>query len=163
MSRPAYEIAEVFGRYGSGFQTAYARFIGPLQLLVLKALAACRTSQLGGHVLECTSCGHRKQVFHSCGKRHCPKCQAGERGKWFEDRAREIYNLLFRATAETLTEVAAGWKDHSPCADIGGSPLLVDSQPSAMMPCCDSEKQLIHCGLSWLLPFSNRDQPRRCY
>jgi len=68
----------------------------------------------------------------------CPKCQAGLRGKWFEDRERDllpveyfhvvftlpselgalalqnkavIYNLLFRATAETLTEVAATWKD----------------------------------------------------
>ena len=138
MSRPAYEIADVFRRYGSGFQTTYARFIGPLQLLVLKALAACRTSQLGGHVLECTACGHRKQAYNSCGNRHCPKCQAAERGKWFEDRQQEllpveyfhvvftlpselgaltlqnkavIYNLLFRATSETLTEVAAGWKD----------------------------------------------------
>ncbi len=138
MSRPAHEIADVFRRYGSGFQTTYARFIGPLQLLVLKALAACRTSRLGGHVLECTACGHRKHAYNSCGNRHCPKCQAGERGKWFEDRQQEllpveyfhvvftlpselgaltlqnkavIYNLLFRATAETLTEVAAGWKD----------------------------------------------------
>ena len=43
MSRPVYEIADVFRRYGTGFQTTYARFLGPLQLLVLKALAACRT------------------------------------------------------------------------------------------------------------------------
>lgn len=138
MSRPAYEIADVFRRYGAGFQATYARFLGPLQLLVLKALAACRTSRLGGHVLECTACGHRKQAYNSCHNRHCPKCQAGLRGKWFEDRQRDllpveyfhvvftlpselgaltlqnkavIYSLLFRATAETLTEVAAGWKD----------------------------------------------------
>ena len=84
------------------------------------------------------ACGHRQQAYNSCHNRHCPKCQAGERGKWFEDRERDllpveyfhvvftlpselgalalqnkasIYNLLFRATAETLTEVAAGWKD----------------------------------------------------
>jgi hypothetical protein len=138
MSRPAYEIADVFRRYGSGFQAAYARFLGPLQLLVLKALAACRTSRMGGHVLECTSCGHRKQAYNSCHNRHCPKCQAGLRGKWFEDRQKDllpveyfhvvftlpselgaltlqnkavIYSLLFKATSETLTEVAAGWKD----------------------------------------------------
>ncbi len=138
MPRPVHEIADVFRRYGSVFQNSYARFLGPLQLLVLKALVACRKSQLGGHLLECNACGHRQQAYNSCGNRHCPKCQAGERGKWFEDRQQEllpveyfhvvftlpselgalalqnkavIYNLLFRATAETLTEVAATWKD----------------------------------------------------
>lgn len=138
MSRPAYEIADVFRRYGPLFLATYGRLLGPIHRLVLKALAACRTSQLGGHVLQCDRCGHRKQAYNSCQNRHCPKCQAALRGKWFEDRERDLlpveyfhvvftlpselgalalqnkvvlYNLLFRATAETLTEVAAGWKD----------------------------------------------------
>ena len=149
MSRPAYEIADIFRRYGCSFQATYARALGPLQLLVLKALAACRTSQLGGHVLECNRCGHRKQAYNSCQNRHCPKCQAAARGKWFEDRERDllpveyfhvvftlpselnsltlqnkkvIYNLLFRATSETLTELAAGWKDLK--AEIGFFAIL---------------------------------------
>ena len=138
MCRPAYEIADVFRRYGTSFQATYARLLGPLQLLVLKALAACRTAQLGGHILRCDRCGHRKQAYNSCQNRHCPKCQATARAKWFEARERDllpveyfhvvftlpselgalvlqnkkvIYNLLFRATAETLTELAASWKD----------------------------------------------------
>lgn len=138
MSRPTCEIAHIFRRYGSAFQAQYGRLIGPLQLLVLKALAACRTAQLGGHVQECDHCGHQKQAYNSCHNRHCPKCQASLRGKWFEDRQRDllpveyfhvvftlprelgplalqnkvvIYNLLFRATSETLLEAAAGWKD----------------------------------------------------
>ena len=138
MSRPAYEIADVFRRYGTSFQATYARLLGPLQLLVLKALAACRTAQLGGHILRCDRCGHRKQAYNSCQNRHCPKCQATARAKWFEARERDllpveyfhvvftlpselgglvlqnkkvIYNLLFRATAQTLTELAASWKD----------------------------------------------------
>ena len=149
MTRPAYEIADVFRRYGSTFQATYARLLGPLHLLALKALAACRTSQLGGHVLECNRCGHRQQAYNSCQNRHCPKCQASARGKWFEDRARDllpveyfhvvftlpselnsltlqnkkvIYNLLFRATAETLTELAASWKDLK--AEIGFFAIL---------------------------------------
>ena len=40
MSRPVYEIADIFRRYGPSFQATYARLLGPLQLLVLKALAA---------------------------------------------------------------------------------------------------------------------------
>ncbi len=137
MSRPAYEIADIFRRYGSTFQDTYGRLLRPIHLLVLKALAACRTSHLGGHVLQCHHCGHQKQAYNSCHNRHCPKCQAALRGKWFEDRERDllpveyfhvvftlpselgsltlqnkvvVYNLLFRATAETLTEAAASWK-----------------------------------------------------
>ena len=138
MSRPACEIADVFRRYGGAFQNQYGRLIGPLHRLVLKALAACRTAQLGGHVLECDHCGHQKQAYNSCHNRHCPKCQASLRSQWFEDRQRDllpveyfhvvftlpdelgplalqnkavIYNLLFKATSETLLEAAASWKD----------------------------------------------------
>ncbi len=138
MSRPACEVADVFRRYGGAFLNQYGRLMQPLHRLVLKALAACRTAQLGGHVLECDHCGHQKQAYNSCHNRHCPKCQASLRAKWFEDRQREllpveyfhviftlpdqlgplalqhkvvVYNLLFQATSETLLEAAAGWKD----------------------------------------------------
>jgi len=138
MSRPAYEVADVFRRYGSAFQAQYGKLLQPLHLLILKALSACRTAQLGGHVLQCDHCGHQKPAYNSCHNRHCPKCQAHLRGQWFEDRERDllpveyfhvvftlpdqlgpltlqnkqvIYNLLFQATSETLLEAAAGWKD----------------------------------------------------
>ena len=69
----------------------------------------------------------------TCRNRHCPKCQSNARDRWLEARAkdllptryvhvvftlprhlsplalqnkREIYALLFRASAETLLEVA---------------------------------------------------------
>ena len=138
MPRPACEIGDIFRRYGPAFQAQYGRLLGPLHLFVLKALAACRTAQLGGHVLQCDHCGHRKQAYNSCHNRHCAKCQASLRAQWFEDRQRDllpveyfhvvftlphelgalalqnkqvVYNLLFRATSETLLEAAAGWKD----------------------------------------------------
>ena len=137
MPRPACEIADVFRRYGAAFQEQYARLLTPLHLLVLKALSLCRTASLGGHVMECDHCGHRKPAYNSCHNRHCPKCQAGLRAEWFEDRQQDllpveyfhvvftlpsvlgplalqnktlIYNLLFQATAQTLLTVAADWK-----------------------------------------------------
>ena len=149
MSRPAREVADVFRRYGPAFQKQYGRLMQPLHRLVLKALAACRTAQLGGHVLECDHCGHQKQAYNSCHNRHCPKCQASLRSQWFEDRQRDllpveyfhvvftlphelgplalqnkavIYNLLFQATAETLLEAAADWKDLK--ANIGFFAIL---------------------------------------
>ncbi len=137
MPRPACEIGDIFRRYGAAFEEQYARMLTPLHRLVLKALAACRTAQLGGHILECDHCGHSKQAYNSCHNRHCPKCQAGLRAEWFEKRQQDllpvdyfhvvftlpdelgsltlqnkalIYNLLFRATSETLLEIAASWK-----------------------------------------------------
>jgi hypothetical protein len=137
MPRPALEIADVFRRYGAAFCEQYGRMLTPLHLLVLKAVALCRTAQLGGHMLQCDHCGHTKQAYNSCHNRHCPKCQAGLRAEWFEKREQEllpvdyfhvvftlpnelgplalqnkalIYNMLFRAAAQTLLEIGAGWK-----------------------------------------------------
>lgn len=137
MPRPAWEIADIFRRYGPAFQRQYARLLTPLHVLVLKALALCRTAPLGGHLMECDHCGHRKPAYNSCHNRHCPKCQARLRAQWFDDRQQEllpveyfhvvftlpdalgpltlqnkslVYNLLFRAAAETLLQAASTWK-----------------------------------------------------
>ena len=101
---------------------------------VLQSLAACRTAALGGHVETCDLCGHRQQAYNSCRDRHCPKCQAGARAAWLEDRRDElldveyfhvvftipaeiakvalqnkrvVYGILFETAAATLQEIAA--------------------------------------------------------
>lgn len=103
----------------------------------MKALASCRTAALGGHRLACDHCGHSQMAYNSCRNRHCPKCQAGARGEWLEARRadllpvnyfhvvftlpaplaqlawqnkRVMYEALFRASAETLQEIAADQK-----------------------------------------------------
>jgi hypothetical protein len=45
------------------------------QRKVLRAIAACRTAALGGHVEECEGCSYRRITYNSCRNRHCPKCQ----------------------------------------------------------------------------------------
>jgi hypothetical protein len=101
---------------------------------VLLAIARCRTAALGGHLDQCTRCGHRATIsYNSCRNRHCPKCQIAARERWITARQREllptryvhvvftlphrlvpvvlqnkkvIYDLLFRTSAKTLLEVA---------------------------------------------------------
>ena len=100
----------------------------------LKALAACRTAELGGHASTCDHCGHTDVWYNSCRDRHCPKCQAAARADWLDARCQELLNveyfhlvftlpqeltplvrlnrrallgLLFRASAETLLELSA--------------------------------------------------------
>jgi predicted RNA-binding Zn-ribbon protein involved in translation (DUF1610 family) len=119
------------------------------QRKVFAALAACRTAAMGGHLQRCTTCGTQTPVHNSCGNRHCPKCQAGDRADWLTARSRELlpveyfhvvftvphelapvaaahpavfYNLLFRAVRETLLQVAATPRHLG--AQIGGLMVL---------------------------------------
>jgi hypothetical protein len=119
------------------------------QRKVFAALAACRTAAMGGHLQRCTTCDTQTPLYNSCGNRHCPKCQAGDRAAWLEARSRELlpveyfhvvftvphelapvaaahpavfYNLLFRAVRETLLQVAATPQHLG--AQIGGLMVL---------------------------------------
>src|SRR5215831_4892802 len=133
MSRPALELADLVRAAGDAFIERSRKWIRWKHVKVLLGIARCRTAVLGGHLDECTRCGHRAISFNSCRNRHCPKCQSGARDRWLEKRRREllptpyvhvvftlprhlaplvlqnqsvIYSLLFRTSAETLLEVA---------------------------------------------------------
>jgi len=131
---PALEIADLIRTAGGAFVERNRQWIGWKHVKVLLAIARCRTAALGGHLDECTRCAHRAPIsYNSCRNRHCPKCQTAARERWIAARRREllptrylhvvftlprhlapvvlqnkkvIYDLLFRASAEALLEVA---------------------------------------------------------
>ena len=101
---------------------------------VWRAILACRTAALGGHVQACDACGTMRHVYHSCRNRHCPLCQTRAKEAWLAARRREVlpvpyfhlvftlphdlngligsnprllYETLFGAVSATLTEFAA--------------------------------------------------------
>src|SRR6516162_6458933 len=133
MSRPPLEVADIIRAAGDAFIERNRHWLGWKHVKVLLAIVRCRTAALGGHLDECTRCGHRAISYNSCRNRHCPKCQAGARERWIAARQKELlptrylhvvftlpgrlaplvlqnkkllYNLLFRTSAETLLEVA---------------------------------------------------------
>jgi hypothetical protein len=133
MSRPPLEVADLIRAAGDGFLDRSRKWFTWLHLKILTAIVRYRTAALGGHVDECSRCGHRAISFNSCRNRHCPKCQVNARDRWLAARSREllptpyvhvvftlphklapmalqnkreIYRLLFRASAETLLVVA---------------------------------------------------------
>ena len=133
MSRPPLEVADLIRAAGQKFIQHSRHWLTGQHRKVLAAIQRCRTAVLGGHLDECSRCGHRVISYNSCRDRHCPKCQANARHRWIEARRREIlptpyahlvftlphrlaplalqnkkllYGLLFRASAETLLEVA---------------------------------------------------------
>src|SRR3974377_1088398 len=134
MSRPPLEVADLIRTAGAAFIERNRQWIRWKRVKVLLAIAAGRPAALGGHLDECTRCGHRATIsYNSCRNRHCPKCQIAAREQWIAARRREllpprsmhvvftlprrlaplvlqnkkvIYDLLFRTSAETLLEVA---------------------------------------------------------
>jgi hypothetical protein len=132
--RPKLEIADVFRRYGPTWRQANKGHVGLSQLKVMSAIEACRTEALGGHVAACTRCSHQHISYNSCKNRHCPKCQGPAARDWMQARAddllpveyfhvvftlptevariahwnkKAIYGLLFKASAKTVTTIAA--------------------------------------------------------
>lgn len=138
---PTLEVANILNRY--------RELIHPLprEAKVVRDIINCRTERLGGHKMECADCGKQEHSYNSCRNRHCPKCQFLRKERWIEARVEELlpveyfhvvftvphefnqltlqnktalYNILFRAAAETLKCVARAKLD----AEIGFIAIL---------------------------------------
>jgi len=143
------EVADIFRQVGPAYRAEHAAALSRGQRRVMSAIEQCRTAALGGHVEQCDSCGHQRISFNSCRNRHCPKCQSLVRAQWLEDRQTELlpveyfhvvftvpqeiaaiayqnktvmYDILFRATSETLRTIAGDTKHLG--AEIGFIAIL---------------------------------------
>ena len=99
----------------------------------MHAIKDCKTATIGAHKYVCDECGYEEIAYNSCRNRHCPNCQIGKKLKWIEARKDEVlnikyyhivftipneiynivlqnqskmYKILFKASAETLQELA---------------------------------------------------------
>ncbi|MET0792759.1 MAG: IS91 family transposase [Polyangiaceae bacterium] len=149
MPRPALEVADIFRDHGAAWREANCGHVSLGQLQVMSAIEACRTAALGGHVVRCEDCAHTTIAYNSCRNRHCPKCQGAAARDWMADREAEllpvpyfhvvftlpsaigdiaytnkavIYDLLFKASSETLLTIAADPKHLG--ANIGITAVL---------------------------------------
>lgn len=128
-ARVKVELAEVFARHGAAYQATH--HLVPVQYRAMRAIEACRTEALGGHLAQCDACGALRYAYHSCRNRHCPKCQTLAKERWLAARRAEllpvpyfhlvftlphelnaaaqgnprtIYALLFQSVSDTLIE-----------------------------------------------------------
>lgn len=143
------EVADIFRQVGPFYREGHVTALSSGQRRVMNAIEQCRSAALGGHVEQCDACGHQRIAFNSCRNRHCPKCQSLLRAQWLEDRQTEllpveyfhvvftvpqeiaavayqnkavVYDILFRATAETLRTIAGDAKHLG--AEIGFIAIL---------------------------------------
>jgi hypothetical protein len=134
VARFALEVADIFRDHGAAWRAANAGHVSLAQMKVMSAIESCRTAALGGHIARCENCAHTVIAYNSCRNRHCPKCQGAAARTWMEEREvellpvpyfhvvftlpapigdiayhnkRVIYDLLFKASAETMLTIAA--------------------------------------------------------
>jgi len=132
VSRPAFEVADIFRLHGPRYREQHN--LPFHQLRLMHDIESCRTAVLGGHVERCDHCAEERISYNSCCNRHCPKCQSAARTKWVESRKGELlpieyhhvvftipeqlndivlrnkpqmYKILFATSAETLQTIAA--------------------------------------------------------
>ncbi len=133
MNRPTLEVADIVRAAGNRFWEHHGSHLAWQHRKVLDAIVRCRTAALGGHRDQCVRCGHQAISYNSCRNRHCPRCQGNARSRWLAERRAELlpvsyfhivftlphelsalalqnkrllYDLLFRASAATLLELA---------------------------------------------------------
>jgi len=134
MSRPALEVADILRDHGAAWRRTNVGHVSLDQMKVMSAIERCRTAALGGHVARCEGCAHTVIAYNSCRNRHCPKCQGTAAREWLAAREADllpvpyfhvvftlpaaiaaiayqnkaaIYDILFTASAETMTTIAA--------------------------------------------------------
>ena len=113
-------------------------------LRAMRDIEQCRTPALGGQLYHCPKCDEHLYSYHCCQNRHCPKCQKDQANQWLESQKslrlnvphclvtftlpeelrtlarahqKTVYNLLFRASAEALQELA--WDPRFVGAQVG--------------------------------------------
>ena len=126
-----FTIQDIFKIYGDEYVKNHK--LSKEQWKVFNAIRNCGTKNLGYHVCTCSECGEEYFGYNSCRNRHCPMCQNYAREKWIQKESSYLldskyfhiittvpyelneiflhnqkicYNILFKATSESILELA---------------------------------------------------------
>ena len=126
-----YTIQDIFITYGNEYIKNHK--LSKEQWKVFNAIRSCGTKELGYHICTCSECGEEYFGYNSCRNRHCPMCQSYSREKWIAKESSYLldskyfhiittvpyelneiflynpkicYNILFKATSESILELA---------------------------------------------------------
>jgi hypothetical protein len=122
------ELAEVFARHGAAYRAAQC--LVPVQYRAMRAIEACRTEALGGHIERCDACDALRYHYHSCRNRHCPKCQTLAKERWLTARGAELLPVPYFHLVFTLPHELNALAQGSPRALYG---LLFESVSATLI------------------------------
>src|SRR6266851_7581700 len=127
------EVADIFRLHGPEYRAKFSARMLPSHRRAMQDIETCRTESLGGQLYYCQQCDQQRYSYHSCKNRHCPKCQNDQANDWLKEQQslllpiahflvtftlpaelravarsnqKTIYNLLFRASAQALQQLA---------------------------------------------------------
>ena len=127
------EVADIFRLHGPAYREKFGNRMLPSHRRAMQDIETCRTASLGGQLYYCAQCAEQRYSYHSCKNRHCPKCQNEQVNDWLAEQQslllpiphflvtftlpdelravarsnqKTIYNLLFRASAQALQQLA---------------------------------------------------------
>lgn len=130
MMKNNHTVQDIFQKFGSAYINQYK--LSDEQWNVFNAIIKCKTKELGIHTITCSECGETTIGYNSCRNRHCPMCQSYAREKWINKESsylldcpyfhiittvpaelneialhnqKEFYNILFKATSESILEL----------------------------------------------------------
>ncbi len=107
------DLAAILRTHGAAYLAAHPA-LSRTQTKAWRAIVACRTATLGGHVAQCDGCGTQRYTYHSCRNRHCPQCQTRAKEAWITARSRELLPVPYFHLVFTLPHALNGWVAHSP-------------------------------------------------
>ena len=126
----SYSIQQVFKKFKDSYLKSNK--LNYEQSSVFNNILNCRTETLGTRIYKCEDCGKTVFTYNSCRNRHCPNCQDYKKEVWIQDHKEDIlnisyfhvvvtvpaelhivfyhnqkklYNLLFKASSETMIEL----------------------------------------------------------
>jgi hypothetical protein len=127
------EVADIFRLHGPAYRAQFGNQMLPSHRRAMQDIETCRTASLGGQLYYCAQCDEQRYSYHSCKNRHCPKCQNDQANDWLQaqqslllpvshflvtftlpaelraiarSNQKTLYNLLFRASAAALLQLA---------------------------------------------------------
>ena len=100
------ELADIFRQYGESYRKTHR--LPASQQKVMRAVSACRSQELGGHLKQCDTCGFEHPTYNSCRNRHCPKCQSLAKAKWLQKQTSELLPVGYFHVVFTLPHVLNG-------------------------------------------------------
>ena len=131
MMKNNYTVQDIFQKFGIDYINQYN--LSDEQWKIFNAITKCKTKELGIHTITCSECGEITIGYNSCRNRHCPMCQSYAREKWIDNESKylldcayfhiittvpaelneiamynqkDFYNILFKATSESILELA---------------------------------------------------------
>ncbi|MDD4737632.1 MAG: IS91 family transposase [Kiritimatiellae bacterium] len=97
---PPLRVADVFRAHWDDYLRDHS--VPVFQQIAIRHILLCRTPALGGHLWQCSTCGHQAVLYNSCRDRHCPTCQGIARDEWLAKRMKELLPVPYFHVVFTL-------------------------------------------------------------